>query len=156
MGFGAARLREDLGRQFAGFAQVIDDQAISCQRPLQSKGVAGRAGIFRQADDGESLGEEITPFAQGAAVGGDGEEHPSVAVEAVAHDEVIYVPGGRKPFRARLDLVVELGEHPQGPALQPHGLVGVEDAAVAIEGIELAAMLAVKRVIQPEGDDLVE
>ena len=130
MRFGAARLRERLsGSSLPGLAQVLHDQVIG-SRPLAAKAAlaspAARA-YSAKPDDGEGLCEEVTSLAQRAAVGGDGEEHAPVAVEAVAHDEVVNVAGGIQPGLALFNFVVELGEHPEGAALQPHGLVGVED-----------------------------
>ena len=135
---------------------MIDDQPIGVQRSLQGGGVSAGARVFSQADDGEGLGEDITPLAQGSPVSGDGEEHAAVGIKAVLNNEVEDVARGVQPFAAALDFVVQFGEHPEGAALQPHRLVAIEDAAVAIKRVELTAMLPIQRVIQPKGDDLVK
>ena len=77
-------------------------------------------------------------------------------VVAVLLEELGTLYGAFEPFGAFLHLVVECGEHPHLAALQPHELVGVEDAAVAVEAGEVAAELLVLRLVEPEGYHFVE
>ena len=75
---------------------------------------------------------------------------------AVLLQELCTLHGTVEPLLPLLHFVVEGGEHPYFPALEPDELVGVEHAAVAVEAGEVAAKLLVLRLFEPEGDDLVE
>ena len=86
----------------------------------------------------------------------EGEVPVEVAVVAVLLQELGTLDGGIEPFLTGLDGVVELGEHPHFAALQPDELVGVIDAAIAVEAGEVAAEVLVLAFVEPEGDDAVK
>ena len=46
-------------------------------------------------------------------------------------------------------------KHPTGAALEPNALVGVEHAAVAVEGSDDATVLGIRTVFFPEGENVV-
>ena len=91
-----------------------------------------------------------------SAVAQEAEIGASVRIEGVFHDEIPTQFGHFQPFRATLHRLAECGEEPDFAALEPHELVRAIGGAVASEHVEIAAVFPVRRIFQPEGDDIVE
>ena len=118
--------------------------------------VACGDGELAESHCGESVAEDVVGVDDRLAFTGDGEVPVEVAVVAVFFHEFSAEDGGVKPFLTFFNLVVEHGEHPYFTALEPHEFVGVEHTAVAFEAGEVAAILFVERVVEPERQDVVE
>ena len=76
-------------------------------------------------------------------------------------DCILHLQSGRLSFeklRGKTPgiIIVEPGEHPDLPPLHPHHLVLTPEGAVSIEVGKIAAVLPVERVLQPEGDNVLE
>ena len=69
---------------------------------------------------------------------------------AVLVQEFRSLAGAGEPFGILLHLVVQHGEHPHLPALQPDELIGIEHAAVAVQAGEIPAIFGILRLFQPE------
>ena len=129
------------------------------------EGAAGDVGVFlatggqgelSEGDDGEGVGEDVVGLYQGVPFAVEGEVPVELAVVPVALQKLGTLYGAVEPFLPLLHLAVEGGEHPYFAALQPDEFVGVEHVALAVEAGEVAAVLLVLRLLQPEGDYLVE
>ena len=113
-------------------------------------------GELSEGDGGEGVGEDVVGLHEGMAFAVEGEVPVEVAVVAVLLQELGSLDGGVEPFLTELHGVIELGEHPYLAALQPDELVGVIDAAVAVEAGEIAAEVLVLGLVEPEWDHAVE
>ena len=74
----------------------------------------------------------------------------------MAPQKVENLARGIEKFLAGLEIVIELGEHPDSPALEPDVFAGIVDSAFAGEASEIAAVLRIERVAKPEGNDAVK
>jgi hypothetical protein len=63
--------------------------------------------------------------------------------------------GEIEPFGASLDGLEQRGQEPGESALHPHRLVSLQHRSIAIEGGEIAAVLAVDRPRDPEREGIV-
>ena len=63
---------------------------------------------------------------------------------------------GLKPLRSAFNGVVEGGEHPCRPPLEPDRLVGVNDRAIPVEGCHDPPVHGINPVPEPEGYDVVQ
>ena len=116
----------------------------------------GGEGELAEGDDSEGVGEDVVWLDEGVTLSVDGEVPVEVAVVTVALEKFGALYGGVEPFLAGFDFVVEGGEHPYFAALEPDEFVGVEDGAVAFEAGEVASVLGVDAVLEPEGHNAVE
>ena len=116
----------------------------------------GGEGELAEGYDGEGVGEDVVWLDEGVTLTVDGEVPVEVAVVTVALEKFGALYGGVEPFLAGFDFVVEGGEHPYFTALEPDEFVGVEDGAVAFEAGEVASVLGVDTVLEPEGHNAVE
>ena len=60
-----------------------------------------------------------------------------------------------KSFLLLFYLVVEHCEHPDLSTLEPHELIRVENASIAVEACEISTVLMVLRFLQPERKHIV-
>ena len=61
-----------------------------------------------------------------------------------------------KPLFFVFHLVVEGGEHPNLPALEPHEFVSIVDFSFVIDAGEETSILFIDGVLLPKGDNLVK
>ena len=116
----------------------------------------GGEGELAEGDDSEGVGEDVVGLYEGMAFAVEGEIPVELAVVTVALEKFGALYGGVEPFLAGFDFVVEGGEHPYFAALEPDEFVGVEDCSVAFEAGEVASVLGVDTVLEPEGHNAVE
>ncbi len=115
--------------------------------------VIGRPRIGGAADGGKTLAVDITPHAERTSFPGDGEIEFAVGTAAVRADEVEAALRCRQPGGIPFSGVVERAEGPCRAALEPDGLVGVDQGSVLVETGEQAAVHAVQPMAQPERND---
>ena len=106
-------------------------------------------------DGGKGLAVGIAAFAQGPAVARDMEEQAAEGIGPVhaailQEAQAAFRPG--EPRGPALHRVVEREQHPAHAALRPHGLVGVQQRAIAVETMQEAPVLGVHAAGEPEGD----
>ena len=124
---------------------MLDNQPEQVARLAGGPFVAGGLGKGCQGDRGKRLGKHVASLPHRLPLAGHLEEHPSVAVEAVAANELDSVPRKFEPLGAPLHGVVKRGQEPGEPALLPHALVRIENRTVAVQADEEPAMLRSRR-----------
>ena len=107
-------------------------------------------GQLGEGHAGEGVGKDIVRGDDGLPLAREREIEVVVPVMAVLLQEAGALLGAGEPGRILLHLVVQHGEHPDLPALQPDELVGVEDASVPVQASEIPAVLQVLGFLQPE------
>ena len=147
---------EALGRDVAGLAVELEEGVVGGEGAVLPLGLAGGAEGLGMADGGEALGEDVAAHAQGLALAGNGEVELARGGAALVAQEADAGEVGLQPLGAALDGVVQHPEGPRGAALEPDGLVGVDQLAAPAEGGEHAAVLAVETVAEPERQDVAK
>ena len=148
--------RGDLRGDATRFPLVAEESLVGGEGALLPLGLPGRSMHGAVTDRGEAFAEDVAAHAQRVAFGGDGEMQLAGEVRTAVVEEVGARQRRLEPLRTRLDGIVEVGEGPSRAALEPDGLVGVEQFAFSAEGGMDAAMLTVEAVLQPERDDVLQ
>ena len=119
------------------------------QRAAAVRRVAAGPRILRVGHHQEALGEDLALQADRRAVARQLEERAPVRADRVRGQELRAEPCAVQQ-RPVVLVEVELGQHPDLPTLQPDVLVVSEPLPVAVELVEVAAVLLVERVPHPE------
>jgi hypothetical protein len=146
----------DLRRHPGRRERVVEIGVEVADRVFGRPAVAGGPSVRRVRHRRERLAVDVPPHPQWPAVAGDGEVQFAVRSGRVPAQELDAAPGRVEPLRVRSDGVVKGGERPRPAALEPDRLVGVEHGAVAVERGQVAAVVAVQAVPQPERDHVAE
>ena len=117
--------------------------------------VTGGGGVFKQAKGDKDGRVGLALFERRLAFAGEAEVNVALLRIGVLAEELD--AGFRKfePFLAFFHGVVEAGEGPGGAAVHPDVFAGVVDCALTVEAGEESAVLAVRGVVEPEGNDAV-
>ena len=87
---------------------------------------------------------------------GEGEVPVAGIVPAVFPEEFGALDGGVEPFGFGFYLIVQHGEAPYFPALQPNEFVGIVDVSVPVETGQEPAPLPVDGVFHPERNNVLQ
>ena len=104
---------------------------------------------------GEGVGENVVRGDDGLPFTGQREVEVVVSVVAEALQESGALLRAGEPCGIFLHFVVEHGEHPDFPPLEPDELVGVKDTSVTVQTGEIASEFLILRTGEPKGQYII-
>ena len=144
-----------LGRQ--GVPMIEQTGQIPAGRfgggPALFAGIRGGPGAEPEGD--EYFGEEVAPFAPGAPVPGEFVPPPTVGIPCVRADKIEDPSGGHQKIIIAPPGAAEPGEQPEEASVNPHPFIRADDAAVAVQVMQAAAVFPIDGSLDPEGHNVV-
>ena len=116
----------------------------------------GRLCVRRRADCGKAVREYVVGLYKRPAPAVKCEVPVTLAVTSFLGAEVKSQASGLEPFRPGIDLVVECAEGPDLACLKPYEFVRIVDLSVSVQAGEIAAILLVQRILEPERDNILK
>ena len=104
---------------------------------------AGGDGQLGKSHTRKGIGKNIVRGDDGFSLAREREIKVVMAVVAILFQKFRPLHGTGKPVRILLHLIIQHGEHPDLPALQPDELVGIKDTAVPVQAGEIPPILQV-------------